>query len=545
MIEDLREFPRGTTVNADICLIGAGAAGITIARELAGGPLHVCLVEGGGLEFEEDTQALYAGQDVGAPVSLEGGRLRFFGGSTNHWGGRCTPLEPIDFRKRDWVPYSGWPIDREQLDPYYLRAREVAGFPEPWRTDADTLSYLKTAPPAVNPAWFRPYLWRYAPTMKDAGEWNWGLAYRKTLKDARNIRVLLHANFSAFSTVEDRSRVRSLTVKSLNGTAATIVAKTYVLCTGGIENARLLLLGAEQNGGGFGNQNDLAGRFFLQHPHGQSGVIVSAERLARLQEQFNILTGANGLEVEVGLALTPEIQEQQGLLNCSVYLQYLGDPESGVTAAQDIWRSLLTGHWAPDMGEKVARIGGDFGSVARSVQRRLSAGHSLELEGSAGVPSRAASVQLWIEQAPDPQSRVSLADDRDALGLRRVKTDWRIGEHERRTAAAATSLLGADFARLGIGRCRLDPWLQDASASLTEPLKDSYHYIGTTRMSDDPRQGVVDRNCAVHGMGNLFVAGSSVFPTAGHANPTFTLVALALRLADHLQGKPGGHAGVA
>jgi choline dehydrogenase-like flavoprotein len=536
VIEDLREYPRGAGITADLCLIGAGAAGITIARELAGSALRVCLVEGGGMQYEyQESQALYAGDNVGVPVSLEGGRLRFFGGTTNHWGGRCARLDDIDFRRRDWIPFSGWPIDRAELDPYYARACKVAGFSSPWLSDSKTLSYLKVALPSMNEEWLKPFLWHFTPAMKDAPAWRWANAYGDVLRDSSNVRTLLHANFAGFSTGQDQSRVRSVMVKSLNGVSATIAAKTFVLCCGGIENPRLLLLGAEQNAGGFGNKNDLVGRYFMQHTRGPGGLIVSAERMSRVQEQFNILRAADGLEIEVGLALAPHLQEKERLLNCTAVLQYQGDPTSGVTAAQDIWRSLLTGRWAPEMGEKVGRIAGDFGAFAQGLKHRLSSGHSLALEGSAGVPSRSAIVLLDLEQAPNPESRISLSQDRDALGLRRVKTNWQLGELERRTAATFTGYVAAEFARLGIGRCRIEPWLQDEHVPMTDALQETYHYIGTTRMSDDPGVGVVDRNCAVHGMDNLYVAGSSVFPTAGQANPTLTIVALALRLADHLR----------
>ena len=502
-----------------------------------GGALSVCLVEGGGLEFEADSQALYAGENVGAPIILQGGRLRFFGGSTNHWGGRCAPLDRIDFRRRNWVPHSGWPIDRTELDPYYERARNIAGFPAPWLSDAQTLSTLNVELSPINADWLRPFLWRWAPITKEFGVWNWGRVYREQLQESRNIRVLLHANFKAFTAEEDRSRIRNLTVSSLNGVTATILAKQYVLCCGGIENARLLLLGAEQNSGGFGNQHDLVGRYFIQNAHGESGLLIGAGRLSRLQQQFNTLVGPDGLVVEVGLAMTPRVQEEQGLLNCSAMFQYEGDPSSGITAAQDIWRSLLTGHWAPDMGEKVGRIAGDIGSFARTLKHRLASGRSLSLEGPEEMPSRSAIIVLNVEQAPDPLSRITLSEDRDALGLRRVKADWHLGEMERRTAATFTKLIAAEFARLGIGRCQLQPWLQDTSLPVADFMPDYMHYLGTTRMASDPGEGVVDENCMVHGMRNLYVAGSSVFSTAGHAHPTFTIVALALRLADRLKAE--------
>jgi choline dehydrogenase-like flavoprotein len=216
-------------------------------------------------------------------------------------------------------------------------------------------------------------------------------------------------------------------------------------------------------------------------------------------------------------------------------MQYLGDPDSGISAAQEIWRSLLAGSWGPNLGERVGIVAEDLSGVLQALKRRVSSGHSLDREGSPVIPSRSAVLLLDLEQAPDPQSRITLAAERDALGLRRVQADWRVGELERRTALQFTTHVAAEFARLGIGRCKFEPWLQDARVPMTQSLHETYHYIGTTRMADTPADGVVDRNCAVFGMENLYVAGSSIFPTAGQANPTLTIVALALRLADFLR----------
>jgi choline dehydrogenase-like flavoprotein len=533
VIEDLRDHPRGLAVQADVCLIGAGAAGITIARDLSGTGLRVCLVEGGGMQFEyPESQSLYAGTSVGIPMSLEAGRLRFFGGTTNHWAGRCATLSEIDFRRRRWVAHSGWPIDRAEIDPFYQGAREVAGFGSAWRSDQETLALLEAPLPALNPEWLSPFIWRYAPAMKDASTWRWANAYRKLLAESTNVRTLLHANFAEFSLSKNRSRVASLTVRSLNGVAATITADKYVLCCGGIENARVLLLESQRNSGGFGNDHDLVGRFFMQHLRGTVGLIVSAEHMTRAQSQFNILRDPNGLHVEVGLTLTPGIMEREGLLNGTSILLYEPDGESGAAAAQDIWRALQTGSWPPEMGEKVGLIAGDFREVAGTIERRLASKRTL---AGTGDPAKSATLMVDLEPAPDPESRILLADDRDELGLRRVKVDWRHGEAERRTATRLATLVAAEFARVGIGRTRLEPWLRDERVSMVDALSGHPHHTGTTRMADDPAEGVVDRNCAVHGMENLYLAGSSVFPTAGHANPTLTIVALALRLSKHLR----------
>jgi choline dehydrogenase-like flavoprotein len=535
MIQDLSQSKGIGTIHADICLIGGGAAGITIARELGGGALRVCLVEGGSLKYETESQDLYDGENTGLPIALEGGRLRFLGGTTNHWGGRCAELDSGDYLPREWVPHSGWPIGAADVAPYYPRARAVAGFSSAWLPDADTFALLKAEPPALNSEILRPYLWRFAPATAEGGVWNWRTAYRAELEASAKVQVLLNANFHSFATDASATRVVGLNVRARNGVSTSIVAGKYVLCSGGIENARLLLLGAEKAPGSFGNAHDVVGRYFMQHARGPSGLLVSSDLLARLQGQFNVLRGPNGMEYEIGLSPSPQVQAQRGMLNCSAVMQYQGDSESGVATAQEIWRSLLAGHWAPDMGQKVWQVASDLGAFARSVRQRLTSGHSLAQDGASGIPSRSAVILLDLEQAPDPLSRVSLSNERDALGLRRVQTDWRIGELERHTAQVMTGMVASEFARLGIGRCRLDPWLQDGGPPAASALGETYHYIGTTRMADDPREGVVDRNCAVHGMHNLFVAGSSVFPTGGHTNPTLTIVALALRLAEHLR----------
>jgi choline dehydrogenase-like flavoprotein len=532
VIEDLWDHPSGLKVQADICLIGAGAAGITIARELAGTGQQICLIEGGGLKFEyPESQSLYAGTSVGIPTSLVAGRLRFFGGTTNHWAGRCAPLSEIDFQRRPWVSHSGWPLDRAEVDPYYRRACEVAGFPSKWRSDEETLALLKAPLPSFNPEWFRPFIWHYAPPMKDAATWRWANAYGAFLSQANNVRTLLHANFAEFSLSRDRARVASATVRSLNGVTATIEAEKYVLCCGGIENARLLLLESQRNSGGFGNDRDCVGRYFMQHLHATAGLIVSAEPMTRVQNQLNVLRAPDGLEVEVGLTLTPEIMEREELLNCTSILYYEPDPKSGVTAAQDIWRALKSGDWPREVGEKVGLVAEDFKGMVGALEQRLAPKHTL---AATMPPPKYAELLVDLEPIPDPESRILLGDDRDALGMRRVKADLRYGERERRTATRLASLVAAELARLGIGRTRLEPWVRDGRVPVTDGLEALPHYIGTTRMSDDPRDGVVDRNCAIHGMENLYVAGSSVFPTAGQANPTFTIVALALRLAKHL-----------
>ena len=524
MIDDLRNGGPGSPLEADICLIGAGATGITLAREFIRSRVRVCLVESGGLELEDATQRLYAGESIGLPqYGMEIGRLRFFGGTTNHWGGRCTPLDALDFQPRPWIPWSGWPITDADLAHHYARARDVCGLGVE-RPPGAILSALDVSLPALRASWFDAKIWQYAPAA-----WSFGTVYREELRRADNITVLLHANLTGISANAEANMVESVTVTALNNASRSIKAKYYILCCGAIENARMLLLTAAGEAPGLGNRHDLVGRFYMDHLRGQTGFLVTSERLPAVEDVFNYYISPEGIQYQIGLALSAEAQRERELLNCCAILEYQGDPESGITEGQAIWRELQHGRWAEDIGEKVWRVVRDLDAVVGNVRRRLTSGrHPL-------MPLKSAPIIIDLEQAPNPESRVTLSADKDALGQRKVRLDWRLTDLERRTTEQFTTMAAVELTRLQLGRCRLDPWVAEPVRDWASNLSEAYHQTGTTRMAADPRHGVVDPTCRVHGVENLYVAGSSVFPTGGHANPTFTIVALALRLADHLK----------
>jgi choline dehydrogenase-like flavoprotein len=528
MIVDLRQEESGRRIATDLCIIGGGAAGITIAQSFADLGVQVCLVESGGVQFEDETQQLYAGVSIGKLAGLESCRLRFLGGTTNHWGGRCAGLSEAEMANRSWISYSGWPIGLDDLRPYYQRARGVCGFTTDWQSDERVLNGLGIALPAAGSSDVLTQIWRFAP--HDGGAfWNWGSVYREKLQSAANIRVLLHANLVEFTSTTDASHISEITVKSLTGISAKIAARYYILCCGGIENARLLLVGSEHAPEGFWNAHDLVGRFFMQHLRADAAVLFTADRLSPVQDLYNDFIGPDAIQYEVGLTLSAAAQQKQELLNSSAILQYHGDPEAGITAAQDIWRRLQEGHWASDLGAKVWHVVRDLQALRTNGERRLFQ-HRHPL-----LPLESVGITVDIEQAPNPDSRITLGQDRDQLGMRKIVVDWRLSALERKTARYFMIALGSEFARRGIGRLRLEPWLDKNDATWQEAINETCHHIGSTRMSDDPSCGVVDSNCRVHGMDNLYVAGSSVFPTGGHVNPTFTIVALALRLGDHIK----------
>ena len=529
LIQDLRNEPADTAIAVDLCIIGGGAAGIGIALQFLNSSTTVCIVESGGLDFEPETQALYAGRSLAEPVALDIGRLRMFGGTTNHWGGRCAELSAAEFAARDWIPFSGWPIKRAELTSHYRRAREICGFAAEWPSDSNTLRALGVSTcDAATMDQVDNQIWRFAPDA-GGGNWNFAMVHGPALKRASNIRLILHANCTTLETTDAMDHIQSITVRSLNGSAGKVTARLFVLCCGGIENARLLLAGSPSARRGLGTSADLIGRFFMDHLRLECARIFPTAALSPMQDTYGEFVDANGVRCQVGFALAEAAQREHKLLNCSAVVDYVGDPHSGLTAAQDIWERLREGRWTDDLGAKIFRVLSDIPTIERNVERRFLDGRHpmLRLDH--------ASVTVDLEQVPNPDNRVILSDEVDPLGMRRVAVNWRFSPVEKNSARQFILNIAGAFGLHGIGRVVLASWLDDPGEEWRQHVTEAYHHTGTTRMSTEPAQGVVDPDCRVWGIDNLYVGGSSVFPTNGHVNPTLTIVALAVRLADHLR----------
>lgn len=512
MILDFRSLDPSSALEADLCIVGGGVAGIAIARELAGQGFRICLLESGGVDPEPETQALYRGENVGIPnFPLHGSRLRYLGGSSNHWEGWCGPLAEIDFEERPWIARSGWPFTRAELAPWYARANDWLGL-GPFVYDDRILDEWRSAGwagslAAFDPERVRAGYWRFSHPPKRVG-----VAERAMLERETSLRVLLHANAIEFATDESGRRVRHVEVRSLDGRRGRVVARAFVLACGGLENPRLLL--ASRGGShptGLGNARGLVGRSFMDHFQVDIAHLDASdpEALALAIPNPSEDPGSRG----VYYSLAPSLQRRLEVPNSSAFL--------GIAYGADEPRDEET------VGalERLARRLG-VGTVAApppaSAKRRI----------------KALTLRCFGEQLPNPDSRVSLGTERDALGMPRLRLDWRLTETDRRGLRVLAETLGTELARLGLARTRVAGFLseeRDSDPTWSDDLLGGHHPMGTTRMSLRPEQGVVDATSRVHGVANLFVAGSSVFPTAGHANPTLTLVALAMRLADHLK----------
>jgi choline dehydrogenase-like flavoprotein len=533
MLIDARELEDGSVLRAQLCIIGGGAAGITIARELIGSGVDVVLLESGGMEADPATQALYVGDLVGAPfygagneIQLDECRLRYLGGTTNHWTGFCRPLEPFDFEPRSYVARSGWPLTRDELDPYYDRAVEVLRLASPrfdlaWWQQEHGLGEALLDTDLVTTSMFQVHI-----------PYSYAVAYRSTLEAAANVRVVLWANATRLAVDDNSDVVRSVDVQTLSGVRASVEADEFVVAMGGIETPRLLLASNDVRTAGVGNGRDQVGRHFAEHLRAQVGHVV----LRRAPEELGLYNPTdipapvsdnpnNTISAQGALTLTGEALADFELLGLEIQMSYVRAPEpSGPIHADGLRMD-------------------DVEPLAAAV----------EGEG----PGALAYVQVLGEQEPNPESRIRLGPERDALGMPKIELDWRHTAQDRASIVAGLQVLGRELGRTGEGRLLSLPggirYMEDpdpedfpfleASASSVDPegfdLGVGFHHLCATRMADDPAVGVVDRDCRVHDVANLSIASSAVFATAATATPTFTITALALRLADRLRASLG------
>jgi len=524
MFLDFRRVDSSAKLETDVAIIGAGAAGITIARELIKSGISVCLLESGGFDYEFNTQSLYKGECIGLPYyPLENTRLRFFGGATNHWTGLCAPLSEIDFEARPWVPYSGWPISRADLDRYYEQAQPILNL-GPFFYDERVWKLLGIAPLQLNPDKIRTPFWQFSNPIARLGE-----KYKNTLQEADNVRLLLNANVTNIQTNNTGSKVEYVDIATLEGKRARLWAKRFILACGGLENPRLLLLSNRVEPAGIGNRYGLVGRFFTEHLHADIGDLFS-DNYAHLLNIYLKKT-QDGRSYLPALQLGTVTQRKEQVLNSAVEMQTVVKVDSGWQTAQTLYEKIKQGEKIDKLPNAIWRIVKDFDEVAYNAYRRFVLGKFIP------PPIERIKFLSFAEQSPNPDSGVTLSHEKDALGMNRINLNWRLSELDRHSMATLVKTLGTEFGRLKTGRVRAHSWLLADSDAWGKNLWGGNHHMGTTRMADAPRFGVVDKNCRVHGVANFYIAGSSVFPTGGYANPTLTIVALALRLADHVKSQ--------
>lgn len=467
----IRSFQLDSTSEFDVCIVGTGPAGISTALKLAKRFEKIVLLEGGSDQWTQESQDLYRGTVAGDPYySLDQTRLRYFGGTSNHWGGRCRPMDAADFAPKPYRAKATWPIDKEELDPYLEEAcstLDIRPFPPDRHLDDSGIKAIE----------FR----------RSRGV-RFGQKYRQWIERDPRITLVLDANVTSLET--NGHRVAQVHIARSEGEPVRLRAGAYVLATGGIENSRILLWSNELSNGQLIKDDSTLGKYWMEHPHYRLG-----EAIITGNPPFTLPQDGG----EVFFAPTQNAMLEDRSLNC------------GMKITKRDLRGLI--------GD-ISCVAPDFGRWAASLL-----GKNL----ICGAKLRGA----W-EQEPLERNRIELSSEVDRLGVPRVKLVWRKSRYDVQTAKNAVMRFGQFLAQTGAGRLRVDPWILAEDAFPDDLPHSGHHHMGGTRMAATAQDGIVDRNCKVFGQENLYIAGSSVFPSGGCANPTFTIVQLALRLGDHL-----------
>jgi choline dehydrogenase-like flavoprotein len=530
MMIDSHIVPEGKIIETSVCIVGAGVAGITLAQELIGANINAGLFECGDSKPDVETQSYFWGKAVGHPYyPLDMTRSCGFGGSAHRWnidlqtgafGVRLHPLDAIDFAEREWVPNSGWPFGKPHLDFFYERAHKICKI-GPYSYEAgDWENPVQTPRLPFKSDRVQTTIFQFADRMTFIKD------HFHAINAADKINVYTHANVVEIETDEEAKVVNSLRLTSSTGKKFSVKAKLYILALGAIETARLLLLSNKVQKNGLGNQNDLVGRYFMEHPHLWSGrYIPSCPELVKKTGLY-ALRWNNGTPIMGKLTINQRVQKSQKLLNYCVSIHpEIYKPRPNIMPDWDVVSWPLLDAQNP-LGEK------KYSTPYEAVFRRT---HSLlsRIYRRLKPPDISFKLNHMTEQIPNPDSRIFLIEEKDALDRNRVCLDWRLSSMDISSIRHSQEILDEELQRSGLGRLQID-------LSQGEPpmgLQGGWHHMGTTRMQVNPKKGVVDENGKVHGISNLFIAGPSVFPTCGYANPVLTIVALAIRLADHIKSK--------
>jgi choline dehydrogenase-like flavoprotein len=523
VILDFEKTPGPVDIHHDVCIVGAGAAGISLALELTRRGARVLLLEAGGRGFEARSHALYEGEATGLPYrGLVEGRFRGLGGTTTQWGGQILEIDPLPFRERAWAPDGGWPFEKSALAPYYELALRLEGLDGALADPQEIWRGLGLSAPDFGGELISAFS-RWCP------ETNFATLHGATLRGAPGLTVLLHANVRELVLTPDGDAILSVSCVSLGGRQASFTADAYVLAMGGIETSRLLLQPLSCGRAHPWNQFGQVGLHFQDHLVCDAGV-VEAPGLDPARAYFDYAS-LGGRRYHPKMKLSPDLQERLEVLDVCGTVSLTVDGQDDVARAYETFRNIKTRrfdrctpsdltHFALNLHKLV------WHKIPYSRSASSGAGRRTEL-----------SLSVHCEQSPTTSGRISLVSRTDALGLKQAQVDWRLSELEIRSIRAYVEVAARVFAERGIGAVHPHPEIMVDDDALAARVRESSHHIGGTRMARRAEAGVVDPDLKLFGVGNGYVCSSSVFPSAGFVNPTHTIVALAVRLAEHLASR--------
>lgn len=515
-------------IKTGICIVGAGAAGIPLALELEEKGKSVVLLESGGFDYDPEIQELNKGESIGQDYfPLKSSRLRFFGGTTGQWTGQCSTLDEIDFEYRKWVPYSGWPISKMDLNPYYKKAHQILDLSEYEYDVSFWEDKLNKRALSLKSELVETKIYQKSKPTR------FGNKYRERITQSKNIWLITNANLTFINLSENGKNVDSIKVSSIEGKTRTVQSDIFVLACGALQNVRHLLNSNDISNKGVGNEFGLVGRFFMEHLHvDTSDLVILANENLDFYFDHSLKSSAFGM-----ITTKSAFQKQFELPNFSARIMAKSDAQS-LTVNQSENSQVFLDKWKglDSRKSKVDRLKSIFGEegIGNLVDKVFNMRKSESYKEDDKYEISRYILNARSEQVPNPNSRVMLGDSKDRLGVPHVKLDWQLTELDKYSLLKSNIAIGQELGRLGLGRLKLGDWLTKSSNDWPKFLAGGWHHMGITRMSASPETGVVDKNCKVHSLSNLYIAGSGVFPTSGVANPTLTIVALSLRLGDHL-----------
>jgi choline dehydrogenase-like flavoprotein len=501
MLIDLEQEAAGKSYTSQVCVLGAGIAGLVLAHKLAGLGVKVHLLEAGGLELEERSQRLYEAEMAGdAHAGAREGRFRVFGGSSTRWGGQLLPYTQDVFSPAAAMPSRAWPIGADAIEKYYPEVLEIMG--------ADALPFGaellgKLGHPAVKFGdAVRLRFSKWAPF----GRRNLAKSLGRECIASESVTVFTHAN--AMAVEEAGGCVGSVAVKNYAGAEFTFRAEQFVVCLGTIESARLLLASR------VGNEFDQVGRYFHDHLSVRVAGFEGAARAQMLERLGPFFT--QGTLHTCKLEASSHLRSKEGMPAVMAHVVIEEPEDSGGAAVRGMLQSLQCGDLKAARKNLLPMLRG-IGDVVRLVW-------GSRVKRRRAVSARA---KVWLnvdmEQVAREEDRIRLSEARDALGQRKAVVEWRVGEAA--VALRFAAVVRAELEAVGIAGLS---WVRD------EAMVDTFHPMGGVRMGVDARTSVVDTELRVHGVENLYVASCAVFPAGGSSNPTFTMMALTLRLGEKL-----------
>jgi choline dehydrogenase-like flavoprotein len=517
----------------DVCIVGAGISGVTLALHLDKN-IRVAIIEGGGFDPEEYFQELNDIDIAGHPIRKDfQNRLRQYGGATNIWAGRGMEMQEIDFMEREWIPYSGWPISHDEMIPFFKKTHKFINFPcrkyfdlDLWdgkfNTWEEDIALDGNIAPNIS-------LWA-----KKSPRFNKGSEYYNKLMNCKNIDLYIKANVEMVEFGND-GNAKSVLIKKDVCNSYSLQAKIFVIATGGIENARILLNSTLDAQAPF-KKNDNIGRYYMDHA---TNLVAGLPIKTDLPLSFTFGRPFSYGMAQMGYGLSYECQRLNHLTN--PYVELL--PKYSKSTELAFESMVRLGKWAFKRGYSGKRLNLKGVSIAKIPEIIYLLGpktllpHSLvrvydKFSATLGKKINVDSLVLagHCEQTPNYRSRVILKESRDRLGIRKASLDWRFNEIDLRSLEYLNKTIVSNLIKNKI--CDKD--VMNHIDLKPKNMTDASHHMGTTRMSLNAKDGVVDSDCRFHGVDNLYASGSSVFPTGGHANPTLTIVALSIRLAETL-----------